>query len=471
MKVLVVYEEHPIRHLCCAMLAQEGFDTSSVSTTDDALDALARFRVDAVLTALRIPQIGGIELLKSVRERYPDIPVILMTCYGTIESAVEAMQFGAEEYVAHDLRAGDLHLSMAGILRFLHQLQQTRALHRQLSGYSGFGEMTGLSPEMKRMYQLIEKVAKTKSPVLILGESGTGKELVARCVHSLSPRRDQPFVPIDCSALTPTLIESELFGYAKGAFTGAMEARRGLIESAEDGTLFFDEIGDLPLDLQPKLLRVLQQREIRRLGSNDHRPISARIIAATNRDLETAVREGKFRLDLYFRLNVVQIKLPPLRERKSDIPLLATRFMQKFSDLSPDIAGVSDDAMERLVAHDWPGNVRELENVIERAMALSNGRVLHMSDLPSSVTASKNKSPVRADTPGSLEDVRMQAILRAVRKAGGDKTVAARLLGIGKTTMYRKLKKCDAASNGADAVPPIDQSDVLEEHTCVTQTV
>jgi two-component system response regulator HydG len=296
---------------------------------------------------------------------------------------------------------------------------------------------------MQRVYRLIEKVSQHKYPVLVLGESGTGKELVARSIHFSGPRRNEPFVPVDCSALVPTLIESELFGYVKGAFTGATHSKMGLMESAAGGTLFLDEIGDLSVDLQAKLLRALQEREVKPVGSTDRVSISARIIAATNRDLEAAVRQGQFRQDLFFRLNVVQIKMPPLRERKSDIPILVNSFLEKFcdSDSKGDMRTISEDAMARLLAYDWPGNVRELENAIERAVALGSGPLLHMGDLPSNLQYGTGERMPQNDELLPLEELERRAILRALQEAGGDKLAAARLLGIGKTTLYRKLKQ------------------------------
>jgi transcriptional regulator with PAS, ATPase and Fis domain len=294
---------------------------------------------------------------------------------------------------------------------------------------------------MQRVYKMIEKVSQHEYPVLILGESGTGKELVARSIHFLGGRKSRPFTPVDCSALVPTLIESELFGYVKGAFTGAVQAKQGLLESAQGGTLFLDEIGDLPVDLQAKLLRVLQEREVKPVGSTERRHIDVRIIAATNRDLEAAIRNGSFRQDLYFRLNVVQIKLPPLRERKSDIPLLVTSFLDKFTDPQEPARTTSEDAMRRLVAYDWPGNVRELENAVERAVALGSGPIVHVGDLPSSLQYPSSERAPEKEELLPLEELERRAILRMLRETGGDKLAAARMLGIGKTTLYRKLKQ------------------------------
>jgi transcriptional regulator with PAS, ATPase and Fis domain len=301
--------------------------------------------------------------------------------------------------------------------------------------------MIGTSERMQRVYKTTEKVSQHEYPVLVLGESGTGKELVARSIHFLGARKDRPFVPVDCSALVATLIESELFGYVKGAFTGAMQAKRGLLEAAHGGTLFLDEIGDMPVDMQAKLLRALQEREIKPVGSTERRQINLRIIAATNRDLEAAIKTGAFRQDLYFRLNVVQIKLPPLRDRKRDIPLLVTSFLEKFSDPESSPRTISEEAMQRLIAYDWPGNVRELENAIERAVALGTGPIVHVGDLPSNLQFPTGERLPDKDELLPLEELERRAILRTLRETGGDKLAAARMLGIGKTTLYRKLKQ------------------------------
>jgi two-component system response regulator HydG len=277
--------------------------------------------------------------------------------------------------------------------------------------------------------------------VLILGESGTGKELVAKSVHFSGPRKDRPFAPVDCSALVPTLIESELFGYVKGAFTGAQHGKQGLLEAAQGGTLFLDEIGDMPVDLQAKLLRALQEREVKPVGSTERRRIDVRIIAATNRDLDSAIKNGSFRQDLYFRLNVVQLKLPALRERKSDIPLLVTSFLDKFSDPQQPPRTISEEAMRQLIGYDWPGNVRELENAIERAVALGSGAVVHVADLPGSLQYPTIERVPEKNELLPLEELERLAILRTLRETGDDKLAAARILGIGKTTLYRKLKQ------------------------------
>ena len=444
--VLIVDDEDATRNLCHDVVAETGLRPRLASTTEQALEILEQYPVDIVLTDLRVPQMGGLELLKRIRETYPQTAVIVLTQYGTIESAVEATRMGAADYVTKPFHLPELRTKLERAVRLLEIDQENRVLREQLRTRPGFGGLVGVSPKMQRVYRVIEKVSQHNYPVLILGESGTGKELVARSIHFLGPRRNKPFVPVDCSTLVPTLIESELFGYVKGAFTGALQSKTGLMESAGSGTLFLDEIGDLPVDMQAKLLRALQEKEVKPVGSTERIPISTRIIAATNHDLETRVRQGQFRQDLYFRLNVVQIKLPPLRERKGDIPLLVNAFLEKFCDPQSDTRTISQEAMARLLAYDWPGNVRELENAVERAVALGSGPILHVGDLPSNLQYGTGDRMPQGDELLPLEELERRAIFRALRDAAGDKLAAARLLGIGKTTLYRKLKQYDAES-------------------------
>src|SRR6266568_1333569 len=390
MHILIVDDEQAIRETCAAVAEQSGMKAFSVATAEEALELLEHSAIDILLTDLKLPRTNGIELLKLAQEMHPEVAVVVLTQYGTIESAVEVTRMGAADYVTKPFRI------------------------EELRSRPGFGGLIGVSMKMERVYKMIEKVSQHEYPVLILGESGTGKELVARSIHFSGPRKDRPFAPVDCSALVPTLIESELFGYVKGAFTGAMQA---------------------------KLLRVLQEREVKPVGSTERRQINVRIIAATNRDLETAIRNGAFRQDLYFRLNVVQVKLPPLRDRKSDIPILVTSFLEKFSDPQGPVRTIAEEAMRRLIAYDWPGNVRELENAIERAVALGSGPILHVADLPSNLQYPTTERAPEKDEILPLEELERRAILRTLRETGGDKLSAARMLGIGKTTLYRKLKQ------------------------------
>jgi two-component system response regulator HydG len=429
--------------------ADAGLQVYVAQTTEEALEILDQYPVDIVVTDLQVPQLGGLELLKRTRANNAEIAVIVLTQYGTIATAIEATRLGATDYVTKPFHVQELRAKLDRLIHSIEVDQENRLLREELRSRPGFGGLIGMSPRMQRVYKLIQKVSQHTYPVLILGESGTGKELVARSIHFSGPRKNKPFAPVDCSSLVPTLIESELFGYVKGAFTGAQHTKQGLFEAAGEGTLFLDEIGDLPIDLQAKLLRALQEREIKPVGSNERIGIRARVIAATNRDLESAIRTGGFRQDLYFRLNVVQIKLPPLRERKTDIPLLANTFLEKFSDPARPIHTISEDAMRRIMAYDWPGNIRELENAIERAVALGSGPILHVTDLPSNLqyTASEKVSDVDELVP--LEILERRAIFRALQETSGDKLAAARLLGIGKTTLYRKLKQYESGRTQA----------------------
>ncbi len=441
MNILIVDDELSIRETCAVVAGQTGMRATAVATAEEALEVLEQSAIDILLTDLKLPGTSGLELIRRVHDSHPQVVVVVLTQYGTIDSAVEATRMGAADYVTKPFRIEELRSRLERVARAVDLQQENRLLREQLRTRPGFGGLIGVSERMLRVYKMIEKVSQHEYPVLILGESGTGKELVARSVHFSGPRKNKPFAPVDCSSLVPTLIESELFGYVKGAFTGAVQAKQGLLEAAHGGTLFLDEIGDMPVDLQSKLLRALQEREVKPVGSTERRRIDVRIIAATNRDLEAAIRSGNFRQDLYFRLNVVQMKLPPLRDRKNDIPLLVTAFLEKFSDPQAPGRAISEDAMRRLIAYDWPGNVRELENAIERAVALGSGPIVHVGDLPSNLQFPVSERMPEKDEILPLEELERRAILRTLRETAGDKLTAARMLGIGKTTLYRKLKQ------------------------------
>src|SRR5271169_5985086 len=442
--LLVVDDEVTTRNLCRDVATDAGLQVYVAPTTEEALEILDQYPIDIVVTYLQVPQIGGLELLKRTHANNAETAVIVLTQYGTIATAIEATRLGATDYVTKPFHVEELRGKLDRLIHSIEVDQENRLLREELRSRPGFGGLIGMSPRMQRVYKLIQKVALHTYPVLILGESGTGKELVARSIHFSGPRKNKPFAPVDCSSLVPTLIESELFGYVKGAFTGAQHTKQGLFEAAGEGTLFLDEIGDLPIDLQAKLLRALQEREIKPVGSNERIGIRARVIAATNRDLESGIRTGGFRQDLYFRLNVVQIKLPPLRERKTDIPILANTFLEKFSDSARPIRTISEDAMRRIMAYDWPGNIRELENAIERAVALGSGPILHVTDLPSNLQYTTSEKLSDVDELVPLEILERRAIFRALQETSGDKLAAARLLGIGKTTLYRKLKQYES---------------------------
>ncbi|HTZ31095.1 MAG TPA: sigma-54 dependent transcriptional regulator [Methylomirabilota bacterium] len=441
LNLLVVDDDGHVRELCHSVALDAGMKPMEVSTAEEALEVMEVLPVDILLTDLRLPGTSGLELLKKVAVIHPDVAVVMLTQYGTIDSAVEATRIGAADYVTKPFRLEELRTRLQHVAHAVELKRENQLLREQVRTRPGFGGLVGMSAKMERVYKMIEKVSQRDHPVLILGESGTGKELVARSIHFMGARKDKPFVPVDCSALVPTLVESELFGYTKGAFTGAMQARQGLVEAANGGTLFLDEIGEMSLEMQVKLLRVLQQREVKPVGATEHRPVNVRIVAATNRDPEYAIKQGTFRQDLYFRLNVVQVKLPPLRERKSDIPLLVAAFLEKFAGETDVPRELTEDAMRELMSYDWPGNVRELENAIERAVALGSGPLISSLDLPTSVKYHAETRPPAKDEMLPLEELERRAILSTLRQTNGDKQAAARVLHIGKTTLYRKLKQ------------------------------
>jgi DNA-binding NtrC family response regulator len=441
MSLLIVDDEETTRELCATVAARAGLRAVAVASSELALEFLEQSPADIVIADLKLPGMSGLDLLKRISELYPQISVIVLTQYGSIDSAIAATRMGALDYVTKPFRIDELRTRIDRAVQAVDLQQENRLLREQLHAQVAFGSIVGVSEKMLRVYRMVEKVSPRNYSVLILGESGTGKELIARAVHFSSPRKDRPFVPVDCSAITPTLIESELFGYVKGAFTGAVQSKRGLLETANGGSLFLDEIGDMPIDLQVKLLRVLQERELKPVGATELRQFDVRIIAATNRDLEASIRAGTFRQDLYFRLNVVQIKLPPLRDRKTDIPFLVTSFLEKYAQADEPPFTVSEDAMRLLMAYDWPGNVRELENAIARAVAVSSGPLIHVAELPSNLHYPAVDQLPQKDEILPLEELERRAIIRTLRETNNDKVAASRILGIGKTTLYRKLKQ------------------------------
>jgi DNA-binding NtrC family response regulator len=437
--VLVVDDERSARDLCKEILRGQGFRVETAESGVRALEILEGGEIDIVLTDVRMPGMDGIDLLKTIKSKFGETDAVVMTGFGSIPAAVEAMKLGAHDYITKPFKIDDFRRIFQRLAEMRELVAENRLLREQLKTHQGFASLVGTSPKMQKLYRTIVKAASKRQPVLILGESGTGKELVARAIHAHSPWRDKPFVPVDCGALAPTLIESELFGHVRGAFTGATHTRQGLLASARGGTVFLDEIAELPVDLQAKLLRALQEREIKPIGSNERTRLEARMIAATNQDIEAAIKRGSVRKDLYFRLNVVSIKMPPLRERKSDIPALVHYFVERHGGEEGRVADISSEAMTRLMNYNWPGNVRELENCIQRALVLGAGPVILAKDLPSNVLYQVGPS---AESPevSPLEDLERRAILTALRATGGDRLQAAKLLGIGKTTIYRKLK-------------------------------
>lgn len=438
--VLVVDDEETVRTFCAEVLSELGFEAQAAESAKLALEMLEGGQFDIVLADVRMAGMSGLELLKTIRETYPDIDVVMMTGYGTIPSAVQAMKQGAYDYLTKPLKLEDLRHVFQRLVEKQGLAAENRLLREQVKTRHGFANLIGTSPKMQKVYRLILKVAPKRHPVLIVGDSGTGKELVARAIHAYSPWHVKPFVPVDCGALSPTLIESELFGHVRGAFTGATQSRLGLLATAQGGTVFLDEVAELPVELQAKMLRALQEREIKPIGSNERTRLDARIIAATNQELQAAVRRGDFRKELYFRLDVVSIKIPPLRERKSDIPALVHYFLEQYGGGDNRVTGISYEAMTRLMSYDWPGNVRELQNCVQRALALGSGSVIQVKDLPSNLLYQVRNAAESQGTP-SLREVERRAILEALEATRGDRLRAAKLLGIGKTTIYRKLKE------------------------------
>ena len=444
LNLVIVDEERAIREACRDVAQSLGFTTFVADSSEQAYRIMETHSVDVVLLDLKLPGVGGVEVLHQIKQRRPDAVVIMVTGYGTVQSAVQAMKNGAYDYFTKPFSLDELKLLLDRVAAHLKLKTENRTLREKIKSKQGFGSIVGRAPEMEKLYRIIAKAAQSTHPVLILGESGTGKELVARSIHFSGPFKDKPFIPVDCGSLVPTLIESELFGYVRGAFAGAAHAKDGLLAIAQGGTVFLDEVGELPVDLQAKLLRAIQEKEIRPVGSVKHVPINVRILAATNRDLEQAVAQGTFRRDLYFRLNVLSLRIPPLRERRQDIPLLAETFLERLNRDSDQQRTLSDDAVKVLLAYDWPGNVRELENCLERACAFTTGPLIRAADLPPALSSVDVRASIGEDGTAKIipmAELERQTILKAIEQLNGDKLLAARLLGIGKTTLYRKLKE------------------------------
>ena len=452
LNLLVVDSDPAVRSACVEIAAQLGYQVLSTAEMSQARQLLRGSATDLLLVNLPFQSTQGLELIAEIKLLYPDTAIIAMTSSTSVNQAVEAMRCGAGDYMTKPFTVDELSAVLDRAAERVNVDAEARKLRERLRLNQGLGAMVGRSAEMDKLYRILSKVAQSTHPVLVLGESGTGKELVARTIHAYGPNSTKPFLPVDCGSLVPSLIESELFGYVKGAFTGALKSKDGLFVSAEGGTVFLDEIGELTLDLQAKLLRALQEKEVRPVGATHRVPIRARIVAATNRDLAAMVEKGSFRKDLFYRLNVVNLRLPPLRDRREDIPLLAAHFLDRMSKGQPKKYQLSDEALRTMMRHDWPGNIRELENSIERACAFSSGPVLRLGDLPTQLQQ-QGLDVLRAQAPAEavagpvatqvkpLADLEKEAILTAIRNLNGDKLLAARMLGIGKTTLYRKLKE------------------------------
>jgi DNA-binding NtrC family response regulator len=456
-RILVVDDERHQRDILKVILDSEGYDATTAGNGRQALRALREQPFDVVLTDLKMPDMSGIELLSELLQSQPGLCVILMTAHGTIDSAVDAMRKGAFDYLTKPLEREQILLVLRRAMERTRLVRENRMLHEQLRDRFRLENIVGAHGSMQDVFRIVHKVAASSSTVLIYGESGTGKELVARALHHESDRRDRPFYAVNVAALPESILEAELFGHEKGAFTGAESRKIGLFEQASGSTLFLDEVGDLKRDLQVKLLRTLQEREILRVGGTERVRVDVRIVAATNQDLEKGVREGRFREDLYYRLNVIPIVLPPLRERRTDIPPLVEHFIAKYGEPGKP-RDVGEPALRILMAHDWPGNVRQLESVIERALLLAEGDTIGPADLPASVRAgvSAPRSAVGLEIPDSgidLEELERSLILKALEKAGGNVSRAARLLGLSRRTLQYRLEKIQGAPDGSSPAP------------------
>ena len=445
-RLLIVDDEQSIRRLCMTVGEALGFTCMEANSGETALALLEEQPAHMILTDMVMPNMSGLEFLEKVKKLLPRSEVAVMTGHGSIETAVQAMKLGAYDYIGKPFSPlEELRLFLRRMAEKVHLLEENQFLRERVDTESDLHGIVGSSAKIQDVLRMISRLKDTRTPVLIAGESGTGKELVARAIHFRGSFANRPFVAVDCGSLVPTLIESELFGYEKGAFTGALRSKTGLFQSASGGTIFLDEIGELPLEMQAKLLRVLQEKEIRPVGSNQKVKVDVRVVAATNRDLEAEYRNGTFRKDLYFRLNVVTVHLPSLRERRSDIPMLTHWFLDRHA---PDSSmQVTNSAMKCLLQYDWPGNVRELENCIERAVALGDRKTIDLGDLPPTIASASPSAESAVDaitgavSSTDLEDIERATIERVFEQVKGDKALAGKMLGISRATLYRKLKR------------------------------
>ena len=443
-RILLVEDEVNMARTLAKNLERAGHMVEHAAHGEAALARLGQASFDVVLTDLKMPVMDGMELLRTMHDRHLPPAVVVLTGYGTIESAVEAMKLGAADYLIKDARPQEVLLTIERVLKLDELRRENARLRQELGQLRGFGELVGEGPAMQAIYRLIGSLSENKSTVLVSGESGTGKELVARTIHERGPLAAHPFVAINGAGLSETLLDSQLFGHRRGAFTGAVSDHDGVFRAAAGGTLFLDEVAEIPLALQAKFLRAVEQREVTPLGASLPVPVDVRLIAATNRELEVEARAGRFRLDLFYRLNVVHIEMPPLRARPEDIPLLAEHFIQRFSrqyQVAPK--RLAAETLERLRAHGWPGNVRELQNAIERAFALSTADVITVEDLPPAVRGYAPPEAAALDSTEvpTLAEMERRLITAALRRSGGNKNEAARMLGIDRQRLYRKIDK------------------------------
>jgi len=441
-RILLVEDEVNMVRTLTKILERKGYTVEAAATGEAALERFAERSYDLVITDLNMPVMDGLQLLREMKERHIAPATIVLTGHGTIQSAVEAMKLGAGDYLIKPCHPDELLMVAARLLEVRQLRREVQYLRTQLNTGDRYGEIIGKGPRMREIYEVIEAVSQNKSNVLLSGENGTGKELVARTIHNKGPLAGRPFLAINCGALSETLLESQLFGHRRGSFTSAIDDHEGVFQAADGGTLFLDEITDIPLPLQVKFLRAIQEKEVTPLGSTRPVRVDVRIIAATNRDIEAAVKDGSFRTDLFYRLNVVPIHLPPLRERREDIPLLVDHFINEYSRIyGVEPKWLTPEALQRLIEYAWPGNIRELQNAIERAFALSSQPEITPKDLPAAIL---RDAPPPADgltDPLPLEEVERRNILAALHRSGGNKNEAARILGIDRQRLYRKIEK------------------------------
>ncbi len=443
-RILVIDDDMEMCGLLSDLLAGEGFYVIPMSDSLEASKLLKREEFDLIITDLKMKGLKGLDLLEEANRVAPLTPVIIITAFGTIESAIKAMKMGAYDYITKPFQMDELLLTVNKALETRLLKKEVFRLRKEIESRYDFHQLIGKSPSMQKIYDLIERISDSSSNVLITGESGTGKELVAKAIHYNGVRKEGSFVPINCAAIPETLLESELFGYKKGAFTDAKSDKKGLIFEAHEGTLFLDEITEMPLSLQAKLLRVIETREVRPLGDTSAYSVDVRIISTSNRDIESLIQQGKFREDLYYRLKVIDIEMPPLRERKEDVPLLIQNFINKFSqEFKKRISGVSEEALKLLLNHSWPGNVRELENVIQRAITLSQHEEILPEDLPSALLQreEENLFAKAMEKKFTLNQLEKEYIKRVLLNTGGNKSKAAEILGLDRKTLYRKLQE------------------------------
>jgi len=441
-RFLIVDDQQSIRKLCATIGNSLGFLCAEAESAEAALSHVETESPDIVLCDLKMAEMSGMDFLREVKQLLPRTEVAMMTGYGSIESAVQAIKLGAYDYVTKPFRIEEMKQKLQRMAEKVRLVAENQFLRERVASDMEMNGIVGASAKIQDVLRMVSRLKDTRTPVLITGESGTGKELVARAMHFRGTLAKRPFVAVDCGSLVPTLIESELFGYERGAFTGAIKSRPGLFQHANGGTIFLDEIGELPQEMQAKLLRVLQEKEVRPVGSNDKVKVDVRVLVATNRDLEAEYQAGRFRKDLYFRLNVVTLHLPALRERKSDIHMLVQCFLDRFAPKKT--VQVTAAAMKALLQYDWPGNVRELENCIERAIALGNHDVIDIHDLPPAIRRSEEAAEISqqpALSATDLEDLERMTIERVFDQVKGDKTLAGKMLGISRATLYRKLKQ------------------------------